>query len=176
MHEHARRSVSYQIEILQTLVSRARVFYCRSVALVGYTATGLIMAVRLRWRSARIFSRYLSRRRGTEEFRCLRSPARPLAHCVTVNSSRLYEQPRNRVPSPPPPIRRHATLNRRTLARSRVYPDTEGASNPSTLSPSLFLSAGRTRRGNKRHARVAFYSHRVLFPPISSTLHVHARV
>jgi len=140
MHEHARRSVSYQIEILQTLVSRARVFYCRSVAPVGYTATGLIMAVRLRWRSARIFSRYLSRRRGTEEFRCLRSPARPLAHCVTVNSSRLYEQPRNRVPSPPPPhpSTRHAEPpDISALARLPRYRGCLQPFNPLSLSLSL---------------------------------------
>jgi len=58
--------------------------------------TGLIMAFQLRSR-AQIFSHYLSSRRVTEKFRCstclLRTP-----HCVTVNSSRLYEHPRhNRV-------------------------------------------------------------------------------
>lgn len=61
---------------------------------------------------AQIFSRYLSSRRVTEKFRCstclLRTP-----HCVTVNSSRLYEHPRhNRVAQ---------HMNRWTLAHSRVY-------------------------------------------------------
>jgi len=73
--------------------------------------TSLIMAFQLRSR-AQIFSRYLSSRRVTEKFRCstclLRTP-----HCVTVNSSRLYEHPHhNRVAQ---------HTNRWTLAHSRVY-------------------------------------------------------
>lgn len=82
-----------------------------SAALGPNDDRGLIMALELRTR-AQILSRYLSSRRVTEKFWCSTClPRTP--HCVTVNSSRLYEHPRhNRVAQ---------HTNRWTLAHSRVY-------------------------------------------------------
>lgn len=109
--------------------------------------TSLIMAFQLRSR-AQIFSRYLSSWRVTEKFRCstclLRTP-----HCVTVNSSRLYEHPRhNRVAQ---------HTNRWTLAHSRVH--LQGAP-IKTCQSRWRCSEKRNRKETKRpEVRVTCESH-----------------
>lgn len=96
---------------------------------------------------AQIFSRYLSSRRVTEKFRCSTClPRTP--HCVTVNSSRLYEHPRhNRVAQ---------HTNRWTLAHSRVYL-IQGA--PTKIGLRLEREIEKKRRKESKETRIARKSH-----------------